>query len=115
MAHEEAGKFSNGQTMTHWDSIHAYKRGKLRPQAVAFQAVSPKGIWTVQDQDLVAMGASGLQAQGHGVDEGIDTGAYILEVDDESVYLLKHGVSWCRAFAIEAEYRDLEHRVGPIF
>jgi len=59
---KKQGQFSYGATMTHGDGVHADERGVFRSQAIAFQTVSPNRVWTVQHENLFAMGTSRLKA-----------------------------------------------------
>ena len=60
------------------------------------------------------MALSGFQTQGHGIDEGVDSGPNVLKVNDEDIYVFKHGLGGHSGFAIEAEDGDIENRVDQI-
>lgn len=114
MVVKEKGQFSNGEAVTHWNRIHPNERAVFGFQAISFYEDSAKGVWTVQHYDLLAMRTSRLQAQGHGIDEGIDPGPNVLKINNERVYVFHHGLSGHSGFAIEAEDRYIENRVEQI-
>ena len=102
---EQPRKLGNGHAVAHRHAELADEGLKPRLQRRPFDLDAADRIRPVADDDRYAVTRRGAQAVRHGVDEGVDAGADVLQVDDEHVDELEHLLGRLARLAVEREDR----------
>jgi hypothetical protein len=83
-------------------------------QQVAFDGGATDGVGPVEDHHLLAAIACGFHAVGQGIDERIDPGARVLEIDQQTIDIIEHLRLWNASGSVKAENRYAEDGVGYV-
>jgi hypothetical protein len=113
MMDEPGPEFAEGQAVAHRNGAGA---DEAFPTGAERQALdrAAGGIGTVEHPDRLAMLGGSLEHVQQRRDEGVDTAAKVLQVDQDGVERT-HGLAGGAAYlAIEAEYRDAVQRIGEV-
>ena len=105
---------ADGQAVAHGDGETADEGGALGPQQVAFDRAAADGVGPIQDQHFHAARPRGFHAVGQGVDERVDPGAGILEVDQQGVDVGEHLRAGNPGTPVQAQYREAERRIDQV-
>ena len=106
-------ELAQGQAVAHRHRARANEAFPAGTQGEALDRAAG-GVGAIQDPDGFAMGGGGFEHVPERGDEGVDAAAEILQVDQQDVEGVHHGVGRAADFAIEAEHRDLVDGIAEI-
>ena len=110
---EPACELPHGEPMAHRQGAGADKALPARPQCQPFHR-SPDGIGPVEHPHRLVPPGSLLQHVTQRGDEGIDAAAQVLQIDQQHIKGVHHGRGRAPHRAVQAEDRDLVHRIEVV-
>ena len=99
---EQARQFAHAHAVADGDGVETNEGSECRIQHIAFHGGAANGIGAIEHNEWQAAMGAGGHAQAHGVEVGIEADADILDIEDQSVQVLQHGLVGLAPLPIEA-------------
>ena len=100
--------------MPHWQRVPSHKGAKAQVENIALNLDSANGVGAIEYHDFDIIFGAGLKAKGHGVDISVDSGAHILEINEEGINSLEHLITGASGLGIETIDRKVEVGVSGV-
>ncbi len=104
---EEPGELGDGHAVAHGHAELADEGLKSGLERRSFDLAAADGVGAVAHDDGEPMTRRGAQAIRHGVDEGVDARANVLQIDDQNVDEAEHLLGRLARLAVEREDRNV--------